>query len=66
MDGAVGRLFFFTHRGERLLVIGPQISGTANALREPSDIAVLPDGRLVISDTGNDRLLICSIISAER
>ncbi|MBU8934682.1 MAG: NHL repeat-containing protein [candidate division Zixibacteria bacterium] len=66
VDGVVGRLFLFSHQGERKLMVGPQMSGTSIDLREPSDVAILPDGRIVVSDTGNDRLLVCRIISPER
>jgi hypothetical protein len=34
-------------------------------LKAPSDIAFLKDGRLLISDTGNHRVLICSVIYEE-
>jgi len=66
VDGSTGRLFFFSRRWQRLLVIGPQLPGTGAGLSKPSDIIALPDGRLVISDTGNDRLIICRIINAEQ
>lgn len=66
VDGGAGRVFYFSHRGERKFVAGPQLIGTTTPLREPSDIAILPDGRLVISDTGHDRLLICRVINAEQ
>lgn len=66
LDGSTGRLFFFTHRWQCMFVIGPQLPGAGSSLRKPSDIAALPDGRLVISDTGGDRLLVCRIVNSEQ
>lgn len=44
---------------------GPLLTGTARALNEPADICIAQDGRLVISDAGNNRVLICRILDAE-
>lgn len=62
VDGGTARLFCFSMSGKQLFVAGPQLAGNDIPLNRPHDIATLPDGRLVISDTGNNRLLICSII----
>lgn len=62
LDGISGKIFFISRSGELLLSTGPSISGTSLAIKRPSDIAVLPDDRLVISDSGNNRLLILTVI----
>ncbi len=65
LDGATGRLFYFSRNGRELMVTGPLLPGTNLPLRNPTDIAMLPDGRLVISDTGNNRVLVCRIVFEE-
>ena len=63
LDGNSGRLHCFDRDGQYLASLGPIVSGTDRALARPSDLAFTSDGRLVISDTGNDRLLVCQILS---
>lgn len=65
LDGSTGRLVCLDSEGRELAVIGPALVGDDRDLREPSDIAALADGRLVISDTGNNRLLVCRVIYEE-
>jgi tripartite motif-containing protein 71 len=65
LDGSTGRLFCLSQRGDLLYQTGPQIPGSDISLKAPSDIAFLKDGRLLISDTGNHRVLICSVIYEE-
>jgi len=62
LDGA-GRVYFCDARGGILFAAGPMLPGSDSPLREPSDLAVLADGRLLIADTGNNRLLVCRVIS---
>ncbi len=62
LDRATGRVFRFDRRGHRLLQTGPLLVGNGQPLKEPSDIALLRDGRLIIADTGNNRLLLCRIL----
>jgi len=62
LDSSTGRVFCFSKSGEKLLETGPHLPGTDRVLASPSDIAMLPDGRLVISDAGNHRVLICRIV----
>lgn len=62
LDGE-GRVFFCDLDGAILFVAGPLIPGSDTPLREPSDIVLLPNGRLLIADTGNNRLLVCRAIS---
>ena len=63
LDTDSGRLHCFDEKGEYLASLGPIVSGTDRSLSRPSDLAFTLDGRLVISDTGNDRLLICRILT---
>ncbi len=62
LDGSSGVVFWLDHRGTVLLRAGPTLPGTTVGLKRPSDILALPDNRLLISDTDNDRLLLCRII----
>ncbi len=64
LDGD-GRIFYVTRGGEELFQSASRIPGSNIALQNPSDIAVLPDNRLLISDTGNNRLLVCKVIYEE-
>jgi len=62
LDGATGEIFYLAQNGKSLFTIGPSLPGNSIALNAPSDILILPDNRMLIADTGNDRLLVCSII----
>jgi sugar lactone lactonase YvrE len=63
LDKNSGRIHCFDRDGHYLTSLGPIVSGTDQALARPSDLAFTPDGRLVISDTDNNRLLVCQILS---
>ncbi|HWR84134.1 MAG TPA: NHL repeat-containing protein [Candidatus Deferrimicrobium sp.] len=62
LDRDKGRIVLFDDDGHRIFAAGPAIAGSARALRQPSDVTSLPDGRLVIADTDNHRLLVCRVI----
>ncbi len=62
LDGATSRVFFSDKNGRVIQQFGPILSGDKLELNNPSDIILLRDGRLIISDSGNRRLLVCSII----
>ena len=62
IDGKSGHIFFLNNKYETIFSVGSTIPGNNMKLVEPSDIIVLPDKRIVISDTGNNRLLVCRII----
>ena len=66
LDRSQGRLYYCDRQGRILFAIGPDLPGIDRALREPSDMALLPDGRLLLSDSGNNRLLVCRIIGDDR
>jgi tripartite motif-containing protein 71 len=64
VDRATSRIFVFSMDGARLMATGSDLPGGDRAMSSPSDIAFMGD-KIVISDTGNDRLLICRPIFAE-
>jgi len=66
IDRGTGRLFVFGPGRSLLATFGPILAGTDSKLVNPSDIAFLPDGRLAISDTGNDRVLICRVLAENK
>lgn len=49
-------------RGRTVFRTGPQLIGENTPLREPTDMTLLPDGRLLVVDSGNSRLLVCRIV----
>ncbi len=65
LDGAVGKIYTFDDRGRKVFQTGPTLAGSGQPLKQPSDIIILPDGRLVISDSSNNRLLVCRILFEE-
>lgn len=65
LDGHTGVLFYLDRGGHPLFRVGPAIAGSDKLLKQPSDIILLDDNRLLISDSGNNRLLLCRIIRDE-
>lgn len=66
LDAASGRLTCLDSRsGEQLFVAGPQLMGERIRLKDPGDVVLLSDGRLMIVDSGNDRVLVCLVIYDE-
>lgn len=65
LDGHTGVLFYLDRGGYTLFRVGPAIPGSDKILNRPSDIVLLDDNRLLISDSGNNRLLLCRIIRDE-
>jgi len=66
LDRITPLIHCFSADGELVSTVGPMISGVADALRRPSGLAFTIEGHLAISDTGNDRLLICRIMYDDR
>lgn len=64
LDQKLGILSLYDQQRRFVLERGPQLNGNSTALRAPSDIAVMSDGRIVIADSGNNRLVVCETISA--
>jgi len=65
LDGASSRIHYADKDGRNLQQFGPILPGDQTAMKEPSDMILLRDGRLLISDSGNRRLLTCRIERGE-
>lgn len=65
LDRDAGTIACIDSRGRSLIPPVEQLPGTDRAMQSPSDLIILNDGRLLISDTGNNRLLLCKIIQEE-
>ncbi|UCD63681.1 MAG: NHL repeat-containing protein [Candidatus Zixiibacteriota bacterium] len=66
VDRAAGEISCLDPRDNLVLRSGPGLPGTDIALKQPSDIAVLSPEKLLIADTGNNRLLVCRIVYDEK
>jgi sugar lactone lactonase YvrE len=64
LDRTSGKLYGFNRQHRPVFEFGPLFPGTLSRLTNPFDLAFLPDGRLVLADTGNNRLLIGRVITA--
>lgn len=62
LEDKSGRIHCLAPDGQVLSTLGPMVAGASRALTRPFDFAFTTDGRMVISDTGNDRLLVCRIL----
>ncbi|MBD3402516.1 hypothetical protein GF420_06450 [candidate division GN15 bacterium] len=65
VDQALSAVTCLDRNGKVLLETGSRLPGATRSLRNPADIVVLSDGRLMISDSGNNRLIICHIVATE-
>jgi len=65
LDGGTSSVLLADKNGQILKHFGPILLGERNGLNGPSDIILLEDGRLLISDTANHRLLVCRIERGE-
>jgi hypothetical protein len=62
LDSRGGRVLCLDLNGNAYFETGPIIPGNSVALKRPSDLIVLPPDRLLISDSGNNRILVCRIV----
>lgn len=62
LDGINGGIHFVNDKGKTIRQVGPQLPGSKIALNEPSDFIMLDDEHLLISDSGNNRLLLCRLL----
>lgn len=65
LDGGTGVIVLIDAEGRILFRCGPVLVGSERGLIEPTDLVLLSDDRLLISDSGNSRLLVCRIIYNE-
>jgi len=61
LDSGTNLLYGLDGQGQELLVMGPLLPGTSLPMKNPTDLLFTRDGLLVISDSGNNRLLICRV-----
>ena len=61
LDGVTSEIFVLDIKGKHLTTISSLLPGDDTAMLKPSDIYVTADGKLLIADTGNDRLIVCSV-----
>lgn len=64
VDKTTSRVMLFSDKGRRLLVGEATLPGLTQKLNSPTDV-VVADGRVIISDSGNDRLVVCRLISSQ-
>ena len=61
VDGAGSKIFLTGRNGKPMKQFGPMIPGEQTAMNEPSDLILLDKNKMLISDSGNRRLLLCRI-----
>ncbi len=62
LDNATAQVTLIDHSGAVRFITGPTLIGNSIPLKEPTDLTMCHDGRMVIADGGNDRVLICRIV----
>jgi len=62
LDGVGNQVVCIDEEGNWLAEAGPTIPGNNTSMKEPSDLLLLPSGRLLITDSGNNRILVCRIV----
>jgi len=61
LDSDQAKVLCLDSRGKTLLSVGPMLPGAQEKLKDPFDLAFTYDGRLLISDKGNNRLVVCRV-----
>ncbi len=64
-DKNLNGVYCFDYKGTFIYEISRRTSPQGYDLSQPFDVAVLPDGRLAVSDTGNNRILIFKIMYSQ-
>ena len=64
LDQPTAQIFCFAPSGALLGDKPLQILGVTPPFDKPTDLTLLKDGRLLISDTGNNRLVVCTVVAA--
>jgi sugar lactone lactonase YvrE len=65
LDGSTSEVYCLDSRNKVIFRTGPMLPGDTEGLKQPSDIVMLPSGRLAIADSGNNRIVICRIDYAD-
>lgn len=65
LDGAGSAVFLTDMKGAIIKKFGPMFPGDETAMKEPSDLILIDNDRMLISDSGNRRLLLCRIERGE-
>ena len=62
LDGANGKMYLLGSDNQIIFETGPSIPGSTIALKEPSDFIELGENTFLITDTGNNRILVCRVV----
>ncbi|MFH2036599.1 MAG: NHL repeat-containing protein [Candidatus Zixiibacteriota bacterium] len=62
VDSEFPGIFCFSYDGQMLFSEGQQGADSDYSFNTPTDITILPEDKIMISDTGNDRLLVYKIL----
>ena len=65
VDANQEEIYLLDRGGNVVYSAGPVLTGTSVALKGPTDIAVLDADRLLVCDSGNNRLLVCRVLYGE-
>ena len=65
LDRTTATIACYATSGNLLYRISDLLPGTDQPLRGPSDLAMMIDGHMLISDSGNNRLLVCKVVFEE-
>jgi DNA-binding beta-propeller fold protein YncE len=61
LDRGTGQIHCFVSGDRRVASFGPILAGESRPMSQPRDLAFDGNGRLLVTDTGNDRVLSCQI-----
>ena len=63
VDSDANLIFLADKKKQLVKKFGPQLAGDNFSLKQPTDILILPNNKILISDTGNNRLVLGKIYS---
>ena len=66
LDRRNSKVLCFDREGYLVFEVGPALPGGESSLKNPSDLIILSSGMLLISDTGNNRLVLCRIVYEDK
>lgn len=65
LDSPLGEVIQMNKKKEIVAIFGPKLPGDKQLLTNPSDILFLPNNKVLISDSGNNRLVLARLIEEE-